>query len=79
MPLRGSNRYLVGSLCVAISPTLADRGRRVSLRIPNAPPMLGVLVGAEWGESSGMIHYDGDRFPVATYLDKLEWADEQLL
>lgn len=64
---------------MAISPTLADRGRRVSLRIANGPPFIGKLVSAEWGEEYGLVHYEGDRFPVATLLEKLEWADEQLL
>ncbi len=62
-----------------INPTLADRGRRVSLRIAGGPPFVGKLVEAEWGEPYGLVHYEGDRYAVATLLDKLEWADEQLL
>lgn len=62
-----------------ISPTLADRGRRVSLRLSNRPPLMGVLTVAEWGHPHGMVLYDGDRFPVATNLDRLDWADEVLL
>lgn len=41
--------------------------------------MVGKLVSAEWGEPYGFVHYEGDRFAVATDLQKLEWADEQLL
>ena len=40
---------------------------------------MGYLSEAVWGGQSAKVLYDGDRFPVATELDRLEWADEQLL
>jgi hypothetical protein len=70
---------MFGEWVVSINPTLADRGRRVSLRVSGQPPMLGVLCDAEWGRPFSFVHYDGERFPVATDLDYLEWADERLL
>ena len=61
---------------MSIKPTPADIGRRVKLPIFNGPDMTGSLVEVMSDDQPfARVAYDGQRFPVATDIEKLEWAD----
>lgn len=59
--------------------TKDDAGRRVRLPIWNAPTMYGVLLRVRRcrnrGTAAAIVHYDGEKYPVATYQAALEWDD----
>lgn len=61
--------------------TKDDAGRRVKLPLLGKPPMVGVLVRVRrcrnLGTPVAIVHYEGERFPVATYQAALEWVEEQ--
>lgn len=70
-------RYVGGGIVA----TKDDAGRRVRLPLwGGQQPMRGSLVTARRCRNTGrpvaMVLYDGEKYPVATYQEALEWDDE---
>ncbi len=66
-----------------IKPAPADIGRPVRLELFDAEPMRGELVEVRGrdkvhAEPYARVLYAGERFPVDTELDRLEWGDALL-
>jgi hypothetical protein len=71
-------------LFVSIHPTPADIGRAVRIIPSGSPPILGALRSVHEADDVrdkpyAMVKFDDIGFPVATYLDKLDWHEETLL